>query len=234
MRQLSFRPHWAMILLALFAIALFVTLGFWQLERASEKKQMIKALNAFAQQAPQSWGSSNALPAQYQPLRVEGHLLPTIFLLDNQLRQHQFGYDVISPLQLRDGGIVLVDRGWVQADVMRQAFPVIDTPEGSVSLVGSAYYPSTKQWLLGQMLEKKGPDLAVVEAVDTHLISKFLHKPVYPFIIRLSKVAPFGYVRDWAVVAMPPARHYGYAFQWFAIALVIFILFIALNMKKKT
>ncbi len=222
-----------MTLLTLFAMALFMRLGYWQLERAGEKKQMIAALNAFTQQSPQSWVSSHPLPAQYQPLRVKGQFLPAIFLLDNQHHQHQFGYDVISPLKLNGGGIVLVDRGWVPADVTRQQFPVVETPRGVVSLVGSVYYPSTKQWLLGQALEKKGTDLAVVEWVDANLISKFLHKSVYPFIIRLSKSADFGYVREWAVVAMPPERHYGYALQWFAIALVIFILFIALNLKKK-
>ena len=222
-----------MTLLTLFAMALFMRLGYWQLERAGEKKQMIAALNAFTQQSPQSWVSSHPLPAQYQPLRVKGQFLPAIFLLDNQHHQHQFGYDVISPLKLNGGGIVLVDRGWVPADVTRQQFPVVETPRGVVSLVGSVYYPSTKQWLLGQALEKKGTDLAVVEWVDANLISKFLHKSVYPFIIRLSKSADFGYVREWAVVAMPPERHYGYALQWSAIALVIFILFIALNLKKK-
>ncbi len=221
-----------MIALTCFAMALFMRLGFWQVERANEKKQMIASLNVFAKQAPQSYRPHDSLPAQYQPLRVSGRFLPTIFLLDNQLHQHQFGYDVLSPFELDEGGIVLVDRGWVQADVMRQQFPVIHTPSGVVSLVGSAYYPSTKQWLLGQALEKKGATLAVVEWVDTPLISNFLHKSVYPFIIRLSPSSDFGFVREWAVVAMSPDRHYGYAFQWFAIALVIFILFIALNIKK--
>ncbi|HBI21527.1 MAG TPA: SURF1 family protein [Legionella sp.] len=222
-----------MILLTLFAMALFVRLGYWQLERASDKQQMMAALNAFIKQVPTPWGSSDPLPAQYQTLRVKGHFLPAIFLLDNQHHQHQFGYDVISPLKIQGGVVVLVDRGWVPGDVTRQQFPEVETPCGVVSLVGSAYYPSTKQWILGQALEKKGTDLAVVEWVDADLISKFLHKSVYPFIIRLSKSANFGYVREWAVVAMPPERHYGYAFQWFAIALAIFILFIALNVKKK-
>ncbi|WP_019216188.1 SURF1 family cytochrome oxidase biogenesis protein [Legionella tunisiensis] len=59
-----------------------------------------------------------------------------------------------------------------------------------------------------------------------------MHKSVYPFIIRLDKSEADSYVREWAVVAMPPERHYAYALQWFAIAFVILILFIALNLKK--
>lgn len=222
-----------MTLIAVLAIALFMRLGFWQLERANEKKQMIAALNVFTRQAPTDWASGNALPAQYQPIQVKGHFLPTRLLLDNQHYQHQFGYDVISPLVLADGKVVLVDRGWIEGDVTRRNFPKTETPSGLIQLAGSAYYPSEKSWLLGQAIEKKEADLAVVELLDTQLISQFLHKSVYPFIIRLGKPAAHGYVRDWAVVAMPPQRHYGYALQWFAIALLILILFIALNIKKK-
>ena len=228
-----FSPHWAMTLLALLCIALFMRLGFWQIERASEKKQMIAALNAFAQQAPTSWLPGNTLPAQYQPIKVQGHFLPKVLLLDNQHHQHQFGYDVVSPLVLADGQVVLVDRGWISGDATRRIFPGVNTPSGLIKLAGRAYYPSEKTWLLGQALEKKEAGLAVVELLDTHLISQFLHKSVYPFIIRLGKQSANGYVREWAVVAMPPERHYGYALQWFAIALVILILFIALNFNKK-
>lgn len=228
-----FKPRWAMTILALLAIAFFMRLGFWQLERASEKKQMMAALTGFSQQKASNWSSGNPLPAQYQPIQVQGHFLRTMLLLDNQHYQHQFGYDVVSPLVLADGHVVLIDRGWVAGDVTRRIFPDIETPSGFIQLTGSAYYSSEKNWLLGQALEKKKANLAIVELLDTHLISQFLHKSVYPFIIRLGKPAANGYVREWAVVAMPPERHYGYALQWFAMALVIFILFIALNLKKK-
>ena len=231
--MLRFKPHWAMTLLAVLGMALFMRLGFWQLERAGEKKHMIAALNAFSRQTPIDWLSGNALPAQYQPIQVQGHFLPDILLLDNQHHQHQFGYDVISPLVLADGSVVLVDRGWLAGDVTRRIFPTTETPVHQVQLTGSAYYPSEKNWILGQALEKKTANLAIVELLDTHLISQFLHKSVYPFIIRLEKHAANGYVREWAVVAMPPQRHYGYALQWFAIALLILILFIALNCKGR-
>lgn len=228
-----FTPHWAMTLLALLSIVLFLRLGFWQIERGGEKKQMIAALHAFTQQVPTDWSLSNPLPAQYQPIHVHGYFLPEILLLDNQHHQHQFGYDVVSPLVLAGGDVVLVDRGWVAGDVTRRVFPHVTSPSGLIQLSGAAYYPSEKSWLLGQALEKKEAHLAVVELLDTHLISQFLHKSVVPFIIRLSQDASNGYVREWAAVAMPPERHYGYALQWFAIALVILILFIVLNFNKK-
>lgn len=229
-----FKPHWTMILLAVLAMALFLRLGFWQLDRAHEKKQMIALTKAFSRQAPTDWSFEQALPAHYQSLRVEGHFLPAVLLLDNQHYQHEFGYDVVSPLMLANGKVVLVDRGFVAGDVTRRLFPATETPLGLVRMTGSAYYPSEKTWLLGQVLEKKNADLAIMEQFDTQHISQFLHKSVYPFIIRLDKHAAHGFVREWPVVAMAPQRHYGYALQWFAIALVILILFIALNLKHVT
>ncbi len=34
-----------------------------------------------------------------------------------------------------------------------------------------------------------------------------------------------GYVRDWAAPGFPPLRHIGYALQWFALALALFIIY---------
>lgn len=220
-----------MFLLTILAVALFVRLGMWQLDRGHEKQQLLMASHAEAMRRPTSWRAQDALPKQYQTLQVTGHVLSTTLLLDNQHYQHQFGYDVLSPLVLTDGSVVLVDRGWIMRDPQGYKLPDIDIPAGDLRVLGSAYYPSSKHWILGQALEEKSVNLVVVELIDIPLISQFLHKSVYPFIIRQNKADANGYVREWAIVSMPPTRHYGYAVQWFAIALVIFIIFIALNLK---
>ena len=231
--NLRFTPCWRMAFLAVVTILIFSRLGFWQLQRADEKKQMLAAHHVFASLAPILWQPHNKLPAQYQPVSVQGHFLPKVLLLDNQHYQHQFGYHVISPFILANGQVILVDRGWLSGDVTRRILPVTNTPTGFINLVGSAYYPSVKNWLLGPLLEKEQADVAVIELIDIHLISEFLHKSVYPFIIRLDKHEANGYAREWAIVSMPPERHYAYAVQWFAMALVIFILFVVLNIHKE-
>lgn len=228
-----FNPHWGMFLLTLGAVILFMQLGFWQLARADEKKQMIAAVDVLSKQQPIDWGATHRLPKQYQRLHVQGHFLPTVFLLDNQHYRHQLGYDVLSPLLLDNGKVVLVDRGWVVANQDHRELPSIKIPNQLIDLVGSAYYPSDKTWVLGQVLEKKDKNMAIIEQIDMPIIRQFLLKSVYPFIIRLSPQAEHGFVRDWPVVAMSIERHFGYALQWFAIALVIIILFIVLNVKKK-
>jgi len=228
-----FTPNWQMSVLTAFAILLFLRLGVWQLQRAAEKKQMLGTEKSLSANAAIAWQPGDKLPVQYQRIKVQGQYLPTVLLFDNQHHDHQFGYHVLSPLLLANKQVVIMDRGWVAGERTRQSLPVVETPRRQQTLTGSTYFPSAKNWLLGPVLEKKQADLAIIELLDTKAISQFLHKSVYPFIIRLSKDEGDGYIRDWAIVSMPVQRHYAYAVQWFSIALVIFILFVALNFKKK-
>ncbi|KTC95983.1 SURF1 family protein [Legionella feeleii] len=226
-----FTPGWRMTVLALLAILLFVRLGFWQLTRAEEKKQMLAAEAALARQSPTLWQPGMVNPQQYQPVSIKGHYLPDILLLDNQHYQHQFGYNVLTLFKLDSGNLILIDRGWIKGDVTRRTLPQVQIPTSPAHLTGRVYYPAGKDWVLGPSVEKKGK-ITIVEQLNTKLIGRFLHKSVYPFIIRLNKSEADGYVREWAVVAMPPERHYAYALQWFVIAFVVLILFVALNLKK--
>lgn len=228
----QFTPRWHMTTLALMAMSFLVYLGTWQLQRAAEKREMIVSEAQLASQAPIMWEPGMVNPGQYQPVELQGFFLPEVFLLDNQHHQHQFGYHVLTPMQLNSGGVVIIDRGWVSGDPARKQFPEVTNPRQVLKLSGQAYYPSDKIRVLGQILEKKRINLAIIEKIDTHLISQFLHKSVYPFIIRLSPDEAHGYVREWPVVSMSPERHKAYALQWFAMALVILVIFVGLNLKK--
>lgn len=208
------------------------SLGFWQLQRAAEKKHLVEQQKHFAAQTPRQWTGHEAVQ-QFQTLQLSGHYLPSLFLLDNQFYQHQFGYDILSPLRLSNGRIVLVDRGWVLGDVSRRNFPTPVVPSGLINLSGTVYYPSPKIWVMGLESEKKADNVLLLEKINTQLVSEILHKSVYPFIIRLSPEESSGFIRDWPVVSLSPDRHLGYAFQWFAMALAVLIIFISLTLKKK-
>ena len=221
-----------MIILAVLFITLFTRLGYWQVQRADEKAKMVAAEEALAKQEPVNWVIGNKLPLQYQRIKLKGNYLTNIFLYDNQHYQHHLGYDVLSPLLLADGSLVMIDRGWVPGDNTRRTFPSVKTPKGLMQLQGTAYFPSKNQWILGPGLEEKENKTIILELLDTKMLSQILQKKLYPFIIRLDKQDAYGFVREWAIVSMPPQRHLAYALQWFAMALVILIIFVALNLKK--
>lgn len=230
--QSRFRPSIIWTLLTLVLTAFLMSLGFWQLHRAEEKKELLRLAKSQALIAASVWHAGMAAPDLFQRLVLHGHYLPYTLLLDNQHWQHQWGYHVLNPLEVATGQVVLVDRGWVAGDMQRSRLPAVEIPAGVVPIQGQAYYPSSKGFVLGDVVEPHGVSLAVIERVDTRIISNLLHKKVYPFIIRLDKQAHFGYVRDWPIVSMSPQRHYAYAVQWFAMAFVLVVIYLALNLKK--
>ncbi len=231
--KFRFTPSWKMLFLTAVFCSSFVYLGFWQIHRADEKANMISAQKKQQNLKPIRWVPQQKLPAQYERIQLEGVYLPQAFLLDNQHHQHQFGYDVLSPLQLTDGSVVLIDRGWIHGDITRRIFPKIQIPNDLIQLQGMVYFPSKNQWVLGPVFEEKENKTVILERFDEQLVSQLLQKAVYPFIIRLDKQDTHGFVREWETVSMPPQRHLAYALQWFAMALVILIIFLALNLKKK-
>lgn len=176
-------------------------------------------------------------PQPFQPISIEGEAQPQTLLLDNQYNQHQLGFHMISPVQIDgDGGkIVLVDRGWVAADPSRVHFPLINSKHLQKKISGLAYYPSDKGLVLGEIFEKKAKHVILVEKLDIQLISHFLQKPVYPFIIRLGELEANGFVRQWQSwqVSITPERHKAYALQWFLLALILLIIFIGLHRKRE-
>ncbi len=226
-----FTPHWMMCVLALLGIAFFIALGVWQLHRAEEKRLILERKFAFEHQAPRVWDGSGIQPKPFEGVQVQGTFMPQVFLLDNQMYAHQVGYHVLSPLDIGTERVIMIDRGWIPVGATRSEIPDIITPTEQLILEGRAYYSLGKPWLLGPGIEIKHAGSAVIEALDLQLMEQFLHKAIYPFIIRLDKKSPAGYVRSWAAVSMPPERHLGYAVQWFAFALVVFIIFIALNIR---
>ena len=222
-----FRPNLMGTLLTLVLVTFLMSLGFWQLHRAEEKKELLRLAKAQTLVPPSPWQVGMALPKLFQGLVLQGHYLSYTLLLDNQYSEaHQWGYHVLNALLVAKGHVVLVDRGWVLGDLRRSVLPAIEIPSGAVLIQGQAYYPSSKGLVLGDVIEPHGTNLAVIERVDIKLVSNLLHKKVSPFIIRLDKRAAGGYARDWPIVSMPPERHYAYALQWFAMAFILVLIYL--------
>lgn len=220
----------------IFGIGLFVFLGFWQIQRGVEKREMLANFSAKKSRTAVFWGGGVKPPEQYQKILVKGHFLSQVFLLDNQYRNHQFGYDYIQALLLENGKVVLIDRGWFirqngrsRRDMFLPKLEFVN--ESNVKITGTVYYPSSKGFVLGDPYEKISKKVTIIEVQDTVLISKLLHKSVYPFIIR-ENANSNTFLQEWPVVAMMPSRHYAYALQWFGLAITLIIIGIVLKRKN--
>ncbi len=228
-------PLWSLLPTAL-VLALFVTLGSWQLSRAHQKEALQAAFDAAGSAAV------TVLPARIPPgdalsthrVRTEGtfdasHQL----LLDNQTRAQVPGYRVWTPLRRADGSWLIVDRGWVAADPDRGRLPSIDVA-GDVREVSGFWRPLPEPGLR----LASDPCVAsgfprVVSYPTREQLACVLGAPVADGVMLLDAALPDGYVREWTLPnPVPPARHYAYAAQWFAFAATLLFLFIKYSLKR--
>ncbi len=229
----TFRPPWWAAGLLCIGLFIFIKLGLWQCARSSEKKQMLKVSK---QESSKITLLSKELKVKlHQQLIVNGPFdNKHTFLLDNQFYQHKVGFDILVPLKTSTDRYLLVDRGWIQAMPARKEMPIFSNITNDHDLKGKAYFPSSKTWVLNSKLDNAGNWPLIIEKVDFKQLELLLNIKLYPFILRLDATNSGALDRDWRVVTMSPAKHIGYAIQWFGMALAAIIIFLVLNIERRS
>lgn len=228
-------PLWAWVA-AVPALALLLWLGTWQVQRGLAKEDMLAERAAARQAEPRPLPpTGEAVERAYgQLVEVRGHYEGRRqILLDNQVRQGRVGYRVWTPLRLEDGRLVLVDRGWVPLGEDRSRPPRPGAPEDERTVRG-----------LWRDLPEPGLRLAAPGACEQDDWPRVLNyprhdqvacqyeAPVANGLLLLEEDAPGGFARDWDEGGVPPVRHYGYAVQWYALALTLVVLFVILATRR--
>jgi len=232
------RPRWLPLAAALAAMSLFAGLGVWQVERAGEKQALVDKLGSDAG-APHTRlpsGTEALRDMAFERIRVAGRFeTGRQFLLDNRILDGRTGYDVLVPLRLADGRLVLVDRGWVPAGPGRApSAPVGLDATGPVVVTGRVWLPESGIGL-GQALAPPGTSAwpRTATRVDFEAMGRALGHALAPAVIRASGNAP------WILRSRPlsphfgPRRHYGYALQWFALALTVLIVTLWQSLRRR-
>jgi surfeit locus 1 family protein len=231
---LKFDLEWRTTLVTLVMVPLMASLGFWQLQRAQEKANLVSVFEERQQQTPallSALWDTTAESLAYMPVRLIGSFLPDkYFLLDNQVQHGQFGYAVLGILQLRDaGGSVLVNRGWIAGDSARRTLPVVPDVTGPVDITGHVYVAPGEPFVLAeQQLDKAWPKRIQAEEMDKlgPAVAALQGGKVFPFTVRIDAGQPGALQVDWQLVNMSPQKHQGYAVQWFAMAAGLFVIYL--------
>lgn len=226
-------PAWAWLLTAA-AVALFGALGHWQLDKGLKKQAMVDALHDRAAE-PELVSAAHVPPQALEVRRAQarGTYLPDRqLLLDGQSNQHRPGYRVWTPLLLADGVTALmVDRGWIPQD--RAGFDNT-APAGTVVVTGAwRSLPEPGMRLEGTVncpTQRRFPAVVLYPTSDD--VECLLARPVVGGLLLLDPELPGGFVREWTDFGVPPARHYGYAVQWFALAFAAGAIFFFVNRKR--
>lgn len=224
----NWRPRPVIVLLALVGIAVCTRLSLWQLDRGGEKADIERArLDAglTAARMIENFDPS-ALPLGARvSLRGEWQADASV-LLDNQTRQGRPGVHVWTPFQLLSGQVLMVDRGWTALSLDRSseftpAAIVSSQPSGILRDLPRAGIHTENICQKSPLPRLNYPTQAELECV--------YGAALLPALLLLDAEVPGAYVREWQRFEIPPARHYGYAFQWAALALTILILFLKFN-----
>ena len=223
-----FRPGWKLSLFVALLLPALLSLGFWQLDRALQKQTVMDRREARRSLPPVALAmlKGSEQPA-FRRVRLRGHYLPAQQILrDNQIVDGRFGYEVITPLRQPDGVVVLVSRGWLAASLNRSELPQIPTPEGPQLLTGEVYVPLGEAFTLGDTALAEGWPKRV-QWLDVSQFNDLFSGPVFPYVVRLEDGAPSAFTRHWQAVNVLPAKHTGYAVQWFSMAVVLAGLYLA-------
>lgn len=220
---------------AVLAIVATLMLGRWQLHRAEQKEAIQSRLERQAELPPltgQAVISSNEPSTLLQrSVFVRGQWLAnrTIFL-DNRPMGGRQGLYVVTPLALEGGqAVVLVQRGWVPRNFMdRSLVPVIGTPGDTVAIEGRIVPPP------GKLYEFAAAESGHIrQNLDIKSFSVEIGVPLQSWTIQQLGTASDGLSRQWPVVSAGIEKHYGYAFQWFALSALIAILYVWFQIVRR-
>lgn len=212
-------------LAALVVVSATVSLGNWQMRRGTEKEQLQARRDAAMTAPPIVAGTAPLPPAEVDGRRVEaiGTFSPahTVYL-DNRTRRGIAGFHVFTPLRIESAPgterWVLVLRGWVARDVAdRSHLPVVPTPTEPVRLTGLAQANLPQPLSLGPTPTPGATD-RLWSVLTLQRYAEWSGLPLQPFLLRQTSALQDGLARDWVQPGADTAKHWGYAFQWYALA----------------
>lgn len=235
--KFEWQPNVKIIVFSLLLFPLLIALGFWQLERAEEKREILKEFN-LNQQLP---------PAKFEDLMMErNHQYRSIWLtgkldgkrrvfLDNRVKYGKPGYEVVEAMTVSEfyskgrQQLVLVNRGWVPASLDRRILPTIDSIKGDLQLRGTLYRNLRGGYRLDDGIIKIKEWPSRVGWISTDRAEELFGDEFFAYQLRLDTDSPGALDTGWVTVAVQPEKHTGYAVQWFVMAIVLLIMTLVAN-----
>jgi surfeit locus 1 family protein len=228
--SLAFNPTMWPTAGAVLLIAVTLSLGVWQTRRGDEKEARQRLLEARMRETPVALTGSvdSPEPLLYRHVRATGEYdAARQIYLDNQVMRGQAGYYVVTPLKLRDGSLVLVNRGWIARGRSYPEPPPAQVPAGRVEVSGLATLPPARFLELGSQYVTGN----VWQNLTIERYRKVAGAPLVPIIV-LADTPGAGLEPVHETPDAGVAKHREYALTWFSLAATALALWIALNVKR--
>lgn len=230
-----FNPGIVSSLVTVALLYVMVSLGFWQADKADYKADLQLKLEQRKTLSPVNLRELPSLgeSRRYLPVELAGEYdVQHSLLLDNITLNRQVGYHVFTPFIIDDDKTILVIRGFIAQGKTRDQLPDINTPVGKINLQGLLDNTPSKTLVLAENVQETSRWPVVLQYIDLEEIKQLLGYELYDMVLWLAPDEAGSFEYDLPVLNLNSAKNYGYAFQWFAMSLALFIIYIVVNTKR--
>ena len=215
-------------------LALLITLGFWQLDRADQKRAIEDQIaNANAGDVELITSLELLSNKEYYHVRLQGsYIKDKQFIYDNQIVDQISGYYVLTPFVLKgDSRAILINRGFIPWNGRRDQIADIDIGAKITGVKVQISKPVKRIELKTSQIKQDFPVL--IQTLDLDEMSAIASLDFANIVGLLSPESENGFVRKWEPYTGSIERHIGYAIQWFLMALVLSIIGVRLALKQR-
>ena len=219
----------------------FIVLGFWQIDRADQKNVLNSNYTDRQQEAIIVLDKNNVIDEKssllWRKVEFEGSFInKQNIILDNQIFNQIAGFNIITPLKIRGSdSLVLINRGWHPNLKNRETLPIINEISDERILQGHiASFPVSGIKLGKNNIETLNSQIFRFQRLDAAELNYFFSAKIMPYMIYLDPIIDKELYGNFKLPAPDSQKNYGYAFQWFAFAITLLIIFIRLSMKRKS
>ena len=219
---------WLFVLfVAVPGLLVLLSLGVWQTKRLAWKEALLENISYNLSSQP------SILPTElkksehnYKMVKVEGSLEPRSIFILTPVKGSGAGFRVISPLKLKDGSKILIDRGVIK----EQDTDRLETLRQKNLVIGYLFWPNeTDYFTPDPNLERN-----IWFSRDLEKMASFLETQPILVVATENRLDPSLKMQDPTIDI--PNNHLQYAITWFMMAILWFGMsayFVYKMIKKK-
>ena len=221
-------------ILILATMAFLASLGFWQLDRADQKRTIEASIQKANTGVVELIVNQNELlNKEYYEVRLQGsYISDKQFIYDNQIVDQASGYYVLTPFVLTgQSNAIMINRGFIPWNGRRDQLADIAVDSASREIKIQVSKPIKRIELKTSDISNQFPVL--IQAIDFDVIEEISSTSFVDVIGLLDPSSDDGFVRKWEPYTGSIEKHIGYAIQWFLMALVLGIIGIRIGLKQR-
>ena len=201
------------VLVAIPGLLVLVSLGVWQTKRLSWKEALLENISYNLSVEP------SLLPERlkktehnYKMVMVEGSLEPRFIFVLTPIKGTGAGFRVISPLKLKDGSKILIDRGVIKEEEKAR----LETPTQHRFVIGYLFWPNETDYFTPEPNIKRN----MWFSRDLEKMANFLETQQILVVSTENRLDPSIKMQD--PTKDIPNNHLQYAITWFMMAILWF------------